>query len=86
MNKNVYEKPKVEIEEFKLSEHIAKCDQSIGGFYMDVCDNNREPVLDNIQGVYIFNASVDGSGCDFLPEDIYCYNSQDDNNVAIFAS
>ena len=81
----MYEKPIVEIEEFKLSEHIAKCEQSIGGFYMNVCDNNRDPVLDNTQGVTIFNSAVNDD-CMFLPEDIYCYNSQNDNNVSIFAS
>ena len=85
MNKRVYEEPKVEIEEFKLAEHIAKCEQPIGGFYMNTCSNDRNPVEDNNTGYTIFNSAIENSGCEKLPEELFCYNSTD-SNISIFGS
>ena len=52
---------------------------------MNTCSNDRNPVEDNNTGYTIFNSAIENSGCEKLPEELFCYNSTD-GNISIFGS
>ncbi|SCH19545.1 MULTISPECIES: hypothetical protein [unclassified Romboutsia] len=80
--KEKYEKPVVEIEEFSMAEHIAKCEQSTNLFYLGSCQSDK-PIYDENLGYEIFTSNNDD--CFATPEDEYCYNSTD-SSLAAFGS
>lgn len=70
----VYEKPRITIEQFTLSQHVADCGWELQAGNEDSCYADPDPEW-NIEvpdGTKMFL----GSSCNFIPES-YCYTDAD---------
>ena len=75
----VYEKPRVYIERFELSQHIASCAWDMNAQSVDNCSATSDPEWGLPDGIIAFN---DENVCKDGPLESYCYtNGSSENNI-----